>query len=504
MDTVVDNLLRRSGPGRRSITGSRDTQSAYSSNPHLCMAQCKANFIQSLRLREGAGFDEACASLTEDQPQEWFWSLYCCDSANCGVYIEREPQSLGQSRPPQITCGNSTPFLVPLDIGPFTSATISTSASVLAVSTTTPTTLRPETATATITTITSATTQAPFNAKASKPDRLSSGAKAAIGVCAALSTVALAIALLFMRRRRRNIRGYHRTSPAPAQHTRTDSGPPHVSPMPLMTPPASSSSKTTPSTPPPLRLSDRRYLPPPPPRPTTMSTTTPPSPPPGESTASEGSVINASPHMPVSFPRALSCAPTASRLISPHERRATTTKSSIRLGAPINNGSHIPETAALHRSTSSRGSSIGRTAPFLPLAPGHQRAAPAPASSEQATAARDPRPRDARRPTADMGSTAASCFFLFIFYQLSGVADTATAASPTSPRLVSIGYTPGTGRPVVNSLPYSIRLAPFLYALPQFADAITPTTRYACSIYTTPATPLSIAEACGNRQYSVS
>ncbi|KAK8094072.1 hypothetical protein PG997_000757 [Apiospora hydei] len=477
MDTVVDNLLKRSGPGRRSIAGSRDTQSAYSSNPHLCMAQCKANFIQSLRLREGAGFDEACASLTEDQPQEWFWSLYCCDSTNCGVYIEREPQSLGQS--------------LPLDLGPLTSATSSTSASVLAVSTT-PTTLRPETATPTIT---STTAQVPSNAKASKPDRLSSGAKAAIGVCAALSTVALAIALLFMRRRRRNIRGYHRTPPAPAQHIRTDSEPPHASPMPPMTPPASSSSKTTPSTPPPLRLSDRRYLPPLPPRPTTMSTTTPPSSLLGESTASEGECDERVPsHTSVISSRSIlrshrqqTHIPTRAARYR-HEPRPH--RSSLALGPGTPKG--CPGARLLRTSDSV---SIATATIIIPSATG---------ATKRRASARDPRPRDARRSTADMGPTAASCFFLFIFYQLCDVADTATAASPISPRLVSIGHTPSTGRPVVSSLPYSFRLAPFLYALPQFADAITPAARYACSIYTTPAAPCYIAEACGNRQHSVS
>ncbi|KAK8038766.1 hypothetical protein PG993_007177 [Apiospora rasikravindrae] len=362
MDTIVDGLLRRPGPGRRSIPGSRDTQSAYSTNPPECMRECKASFLQGLGLREGAGFEEACSSLMEDQPQEWFWSLYCCDSTNCGVYIELDPQLLGQSPAP--------------------------------------TTLRLETATPTITTNASTTTQVISNAKASKPDRLSPGAKAAIGACAAFATAALVIALLFMRRRQRNTRGYQRAPPTPAQHTRTASEPTQGSPMPPITPPASSSSKTTPSTPPPLRLSDRRYLPPLPPRPTTLTTmtTTPPSTPPGESTASEGSVMNVSPHIPVSFPRASACAPTANIFVSPHERRATTTKSSIRIGAPISSTSSAPETAALRRSTSSHGSSIGRNAPLSPLAPGHHRSTLASAFSETATRSIPPPPSSSPYP----------------------------------------------------------------------------------------------------------
>ncbi|KAK8086563.1 hypothetical protein PG994_001537 [Apiospora phragmitis] len=341
MDTVIDDLLRRPGPGRRSIAGARDTRSAYSPDP-------------SQWLREGASFEEACSSLTKDQPREWFWGLYCCDSANCGVYIEPSPitwtKSIGYDNiydpgPPQTTCGNSTPFLIPLNVDPSTSTTSSASASVLSVSTTTPSTPQPGAATPTTTADTSTTTETSSTAIPPKTNRLSSGAKAAIGVCAALATISLAIALFFMRRRRRNNRGYYRTPPTPAQHSRTDSEPPQAFHSPLMTPPASSSSKTTPSTPPPLRLSDRRYLPAPPPR----TTTTPPHTPPAESTtASEGSVT-ASPHAAVPFPRTPTCVPTAGRLVPRHERRATPTitKSSIRFGAPSISTSPIPETATL-------------------------------------------------------------------------------------------------------------------------------------------------------------
>ena len=98
MNTVIDDLLRHPEPDGRSITGPATTQSPYSSDPLECTRQCRASFLQSLGLREGASFGEACLSLTKDQPPEWFWGLYCCDSTNCGVYIGHEPTLLGQSR----------------------------------------------------------------------------------------------------------------------------------------------------------------------------------------------------------------------------------------------------------------------------------------------------------------------------------------------------------------------------------------------------------------------
>ncbi|KAK7977995.1 hypothetical protein PG996_004042 [Apiospora saccharicola] len=389
MDAAIeDRLSRRSGPDGPPTVESAATLDFYSPDPKECVRQCKASFLLSLPgLREGASYEEACQSLTKNQSHELFWDLYCCDSTECGVHIELNPQSLEQSPsvdliinqcrdigyddiydpgPPQVTCPGVAPLLIPLNASPSTSITSSTSTTAPSASViTTPSALPSETAT----TDASTTNPTPANAITSKSNKLNSGARAAIGVCAALATVSLAIALFFMRRRRRNTRGYRRTSAAPAQHnTRTDSESTQTAHMPpFLTPPASSSSKTTPSTPPPLRLSDRRYLPPLPPR-TTTTATTPPSTPPAESTTSEGS-MNASPHtIKISFPRAPASAPTTSRLGPRHERHATTTaQSSIRLGAP-NSSSTIPETMALRRSTSSNESGTGRTT-LSPLSP---------------------------------------------------------------------------------------------------------------------------------------
>ncbi|KAK8134386.1 hypothetical protein PG984_006398 [Apiospora sp. TS-2023a] len=406
------------------------------------------------------------------------------ESAATLDFYSPDPKDIGYDDiydpgPPQITCPGVVPLLIPLNASPSTSPTSSKSATTPSASViASPSALPSETAT-TIASITNAT---PANAITSESDKLNSGARAAIGVCAALATVSLAIALFFMRRRRRNARGYRRTSAAPAQHnTRTDSESPQTAHMPpFLTPPASSSSKTTPSTPPPLRLSDRRYLPPLPPRTTTTTATTPPSTPPAESATSEGS-MNASPRtITISFPRAPASAPTTSRLGPRHERRATTTaQSSIRLGAP-NSSSTIPETVALRRSTSSNESGTGRTA-LSPLSP----------SSSSIYPARPPRPHAG--PVLEIPDLVTPAGPPPTWALPRPPPTTSPSSSTSSLQLPHrlhpyapppVDHATSTSRRVIAALSYPFRLAPFLYALPYLAGgAVTTTVRHTRSNY---------------------
>ncbi|KAK8026096.1 hypothetical protein PG990_003919 [Apiospora arundinis] len=425
MNTIVEGLLRSSGPDERPTVVPAATQTAYSSDPEQCKLQCKARFLQSLGLREGATYEEACVSLTKDQPRQWFWGLYCCDSTNCGVYIDHDPTLLEQSPtvdliinqcrnigyddiydpgPPQITCGDSTPFLIPLNIGPPTLTTSDISISVLSLPTSTASSAIPSETPTPTAGVGAAATSLPSNDEtASKSGRLSDGAKVAIGVCVTLATASLAIALLFMRRRRRNSRGYQRTAPTPAQHSRTDSEPPpQASHMPLMTPPPSSSSKTTPSTPPPLRLSDRKYLPPP--YSPSSNTTTPPATPNADgSTVSEAGAI-ISPHAAVPFARSPPSFPAAtSRFVVPrHERRAT--KFAMYYGAPRSTSTIIPGTATLRQSMSSNESGVGLPRPNPPMEQPPVAAAAAPMPTKSTSLLSLPPPSYPARPPRPLTS----------------------------------------------------------------------------------------------------
>ncbi|KAK6824719.1 hypothetical protein PG987_012213 [Apiospora arundinis] len=542
MNTIVEGLLRSSGPDERPTAVPAATQTAYSSDPEQCKLQCKARFLKSLGLREGATYEEACVSLTKDQPRQWFWGLYCCDSTNCGVYIDHDPTLLEQSPtvdliinqcrnigyddiydpgPPQITCGDSTPFLIPLNIGPPTLTTSDISISVLSLSTSTASSAIPsDTPTPTAGGGAAATSLPSNDETASKSGRLSDGAKVAIGVCVTLATASLAIALLFMRRRRRNSRGYQRTAPTPAQHSRTDSEPPpQASHMPLMTPPPSSSSKTTPSTPPPLRLNDRKYLPPP--YSPSSNTTTPPATPNADgSTISEAGAI-ISPHAAVPFARSPPSFPAAaSRFVVPrHERRAT--KSAMYYGAPRSTSTIIPGTATLRQSTSSNESGVGlpRSNPPMEQPPVAAAVAPMPTKSTSLLSlpppsypARPPRPLTSvppleipdlvtpagPPPTWALPQPPPPCFPALFLYQRGGTAfatETSAAATTTSPitsaRPASTVDAPSTScRRVDAALTHFIRLAPFLPTLRQFAGRVALAAEYAPGVYGDIATAL--------------
>ncbi|KAI1506685.1 hypothetical protein F5X99DRAFT_12779, partial [Biscogniauxia marginata] len=268
-------------------------------------------------------------------------SLYCCDS-NCGVWIDRSGQSpnvdliinrcqnngyysIPDPGPPPSwdSClsdapGDAQPALPtgtiePQDTGLRTfsrlpvPSTKTAPASPLSTYAPSPDSPRP-----------SSSTTSPFPSSETASAGLTAGSKAAIGICTSLGVIALVFLLIFMiRRRRSDPRTYPRSDPTVTRHKRSFSEPPSGSrtslTAPLMTP-TSASLRNTPCTPP-ARLSDRKYL-------TSVfnqGLQRPPSTPSGAEKPA--------------FPVSPIFAPTSSKLVPRHERRATT-NSSIRSPLP--------------------------------------------------------------------------------------------------------------------------------------------------------------------------
>jgi hypothetical protein len=70
-------------------------------DPPQCIAECQQQFLATVI----PGYDEtslklACESLTSggSTGDKRFWSLYCCDSSRCGVWMDADQKKLGQDR----------------------------------------------------------------------------------------------------------------------------------------------------------------------------------------------------------------------------------------------------------------------------------------------------------------------------------------------------------------------------------------------------------------------
>ncbi|KAI1330761.1 hypothetical protein F5Y16DRAFT_396251 [Xylariaceae sp. FL0255] len=307
-------------------------------NAFACVVTCFDQFIG------GSDVVEVCESLErspENQQQE-LWDLYCCDSIQCGVYIDKTGDSpnvdniinqcqnhgifsINDPGPPSSSyCTSTRPPLswatgVSSTRRPVGGPAIETFSSVAFVSTPSSTSalltdLITSTTPATTASASSSTRQPDIAAAPSK--QLKGGPKAAIVVFSLLGAASIAVILLYLLHRRR-----HRPNSRPRPPgslsvvTRHNNGypePPSGSQTPLITPPPTATSSRNPPLTPPARLSDRKYI-------QTMlkQGTFRPS---GVSSTGD-----------LAFPASTICAPTHSRHLPQYERRATTSH----IGVPL-------------------------------------------------------------------------------------------------------------------------------------------------------------------------
>ncbi|KAI1340019.1 hypothetical protein F5Y15DRAFT_381130 [Xylariaceae sp. FL0016] len=250
-------------------------------NSNKCVNTCYDQYIDGRELRD------VCIRLQQDL-QYTLQDLYCCDSS-CGVALRQ----LGDS--PNVNllinkCKEHNNYYIVTDPGP---PTVCTNAAGVVVSNTIsqPTTIKPESSSqggltaeeltlppdptstglpsltpahsmvSAQNTSSSTTSTSGLPSSPTFSSRLSEGSKIAIGICSCVALLAvIALALLFLHRRKRDSSGSFLTSiTISPRHTRTSSEPPSSSRTPLISPLTSASSRVTTLTPP-ARLSERRCL----------------------------------------------------------------------------------------------------------------------------------------------------------------------------------------------------------------------------------------------------
>ena len=90
------------GGGGRTEERAWGTFATSVPEPGTCIQECKRQFLEGVAPGGGGGGEpsiDACRELSgvdAGRGDERFWSLYCCDSVNCGVRID--PKGLSQDR----------------------------------------------------------------------------------------------------------------------------------------------------------------------------------------------------------------------------------------------------------------------------------------------------------------------------------------------------------------------------------------------------------------------
>ncbi|KAI0390001.1 hypothetical protein F5Y17DRAFT_88427 [Xylariaceae sp. FL0594] len=286
-------------------------------NASACVAACFAEFVPNL--------EDACHQLQQAQYRTVrLWDLYCCDSLNCGVYIETAGQSpnvdliinkcqnIGFSSiedpgPPSTGYCASVSMLGTAVAGTSPQTSVSSLPAFRTWSADPASSYTTTTTFARTSAVPLATTSALLSDSKSTGQGsagLPGGVKAAIGIFSTLAALAAIACLLLILRKRR--KGPKKRYPAPllipfgnSSYCEPNSG----SQAPLIAPPPPSPSRNSPLTPP-AKLSDRKYLHP------AMKSGTPRS---SAASSIGNAIIAPSPFIS-----------THSKLIPQHERRVTT------------------------------------------------------------------------------------------------------------------------------------------------------------------------------------
>ncbi|KAH9896391.1 hypothetical protein F4778DRAFT_266017 [Xylariomycetidae sp. FL2044] len=321
-----------------------DPSSIGIADPTRCLDACYYQFIYQRFENIHGQLDLICNTLLQDSEEadKMLWSLYCCDSQNCGTETfdkgtshsvdliintcqdigyhgindpgpnkescPSESYDGGQSRlPPSPSPEESElpksdgertipdhPTMTSMNTNPpMTSAPL--------LSSTQPAAAAPATASST----------AALSSAASQEEAatgLSAESKAAIGVCSSLAVIALIFLAVFIICRRRGLsRSYPRAPSAAPRHSRSFSEPASVSRTPLISPPPSAGSRDALSLTAPARLSDRKFL-----IPSILK----------QGRLSPGSGLSEG--IDLAFPASPVFAPSSNKLFPRHERRVTT------------------------------------------------------------------------------------------------------------------------------------------------------------------------------------
>ncbi|KAI0161204.1 hypothetical protein GGR57DRAFT_350884 [Xylariaceae sp. FL1272] len=285
MDTIMGlhiDTINDGRPHRSTVRSSREKNKGDDpadigiANPPACIFACFDQFVGN------GSIVDACHRLQRSENQtSQLWTLYCCDSTNCGVYDEHiglspsvdriigtcqnnEISSIIDPGPPRTGyCAQKPSSSVEAWKSPtggmVTAESVAPTISIQASTTTTPVAV--ETTSTTTTASKIFPTSDPATSGTEPSTSLSGGAKAAIGVFSFLALLAVTAILLFLFRRRTKRRSMAASESLVATHRQSSpySEPPSGSQTPLILPPPTASTRNLPLTPP-ARLSDRRYL----------------------------------------------------------------------------------------------------------------------------------------------------------------------------------------------------------------------------------------------------